>query len=64
MMQLGGDQMAGTTRVLVDRDAGAALHEAKRDLSAWENVDLNLSEVLRRAIKALRQLSGLEPPTT
>lgn len=44
----------------IDNSAADELRAARRDLSAREGADLTLSEVLRRAVAALRQLTGLE----
>lgn len=52
--------MPSEASVGVDRDAADELRAARRDLAAKEHVDLTLSEVLRRAVAALRQLTGLE----
>lgn len=45
---------------VINSGAADELRQARRDLSAREGADLTLSEVLRRAVAALRQLSGLE----
>lgn len=44
----------------IDKSAADALRKARRELSAREDTDLTLSEVVRRAVAALRQLTEPE----
>jgi hypothetical protein len=48
----------------VDRDVAEKVRATRRELAARENTDLTVSEVLRRAVAALRQLAGLDGPVT